>query len=82
MDKLLEQRKRIDEIDNQIMDLLDERYDISIEIGNIKEESKTPVLDSGRELEVLKKTAKLRHSLAIKNVYTSIMEESKKLQRK
>ena len=82
MDKLINQRKRIDEIDDQIMELLDERYDISIEIGNIKRDAKSPVLDSNRELEVLKKTANLSHSLAIKNVYVSIMEESKKLQRK
>ena len=82
MDKLLTSRNQIDIIDTQIMDLLDKRYDIAIEIGNIKKENKTQVLDSNREEIVLEKTSKLRHSLAIANVYKSIMDESKNLQRK
>lgn len=82
MDKLLKSRNRIDEIDNQIMALLDERYDLSIKIGDIKKLQKTSVLDTNREDTILDKTSKLRHSLAIKNVYISIMSESKKLQRK
>lgn len=82
MDKLLDLRSQIDEIDTQIMDLLDKRYDISIEVGNIKKETKTIVLDSNREKYILDKTSKLSHSLAVKNVYIAIMDESKKLQRK
>lgn len=82
MDKLLEARSKIDEIDNQIMDLLDKRYDLSIEIGNTKKETKSFILDSNREETVLNKTSKQRHYLAIKKVYISIMEESKKIQRK
>lgn len=82
MDKLLEARSKIDEIDNQIMDLLDKRYDLSIEIGNTKKETKSVILDSNREETVLNKTSKQRHCLAIKKVYISIMEESKKIQRK
>ena len=82
MDKLLKSRNRIDQIDTQIMELLDERYSLSIEIGNIKKESNAPVLDSNREQIILDKTSQLSHSLAIKNVYKSIMKESKNLQRK
>ena len=33
-------------IDDQIMELLDERYSLSIQIGKIKQETKSPVLDS------------------------------------
>lgn len=82
MDKLLEARAKIDEIDDQIMNLLDKRYALSIQIGTIKQESNSPVLDSNREQTVLDKTSKLRHSHAISNTYKSIMEESKKLQGK
>lgn len=82
MDKLITARNKIDAIDDQIMELLDVRYDLSLEIGTIKKEIKSLVLDTNREKVVLDKTSKLRHSLAIKNVYLSIMEESKKLQRK
>jgi monofunctional chorismate mutase len=82
MDKLLEVRTKIDKIDNQIMELLDQRYDLSIEVGNIKKETKSLVFDSNREEIILNKTSKLRHSHAIKTVYTSIMKESKNIQRK
>jgi len=82
MDKLLETRNQIDDIDNQLMELLDKRYDLSIEVGNIKKENNSHILDSNREEIILNKTTNLRHSQAIKNVYISIMEQSKKLQRK
>ena len=82
MDKLLNARSQIDKIDDQIMELLDERYSLSIQIGKIKQETKSPVLDSNREQIVLDKTSKLKHSHTIRNVYKSIMDESKKLQGK
>lgn len=82
MDKLLNSRNRIDQIDDEIMSLLEERYSLSIEIGNIKKESKSPILDSNREKTILDKTSKLSHSHAIENVYVAIMKESKNLQRK
>ena len=82
MDKLLESRNRIDVIDDQIMELLDERYDLSITIGNIKKDIKSSVLDTNRENVITDKTTQLRHSLSISNVYNTILEESKKLQRK
>ena len=82
MDKLERLRNRIDAIDYTIMELLDERYDLAIDIGQLKMEQSTPVLDQDRENIILEKTSKLSHSLAIKNVYIKIMEESKTLQRK
>lgn len=82
MDKLLNARNKIDEIDDQIMDLLDERYTLSEQIGTIKKEIKSPVLDTNREKLILEKTTKLRHSQPIKRVYQTIMNESKNLQRK
>jgi monofunctional chorismate mutase len=82
MDKLLDARSQIDKIDDQIMELLDERFALSIQIGTIKKEIKSPILDSNREQKILEKTSKLSHSHTIRNVYKSIMDESKKLQGK
>ena len=82
MDRLERLRNRIDAIDYTIMELLDERYDLAVDVGNLKKELNTPVLDTNREQIILDKTSKLSHSLAVKNVYEAIMEESKKLQRK
>lgn len=82
MDKLLEARSKIDTIDEQIMDLLEERYYVSKEVGRIKEEIKKEVLDNSREQIIFDKTSKYSHSPQIIEVYKTIMNESKKLQRK
>jgi chorismate mutase len=82
MDKLLVKRSKIDEIDNMIMQLLDDRFQLSTEIGDIKRQQSTPVLDSNREQVVLNKTSKYSHSPQIGSVYMCIMEQSKLLQRK
>lgn len=82
MDKIIKLRTRIDEIDNEIMSLLSERYEISDEIGTIKSSSKVDVLDTKREEYVLNKTKKHSHSSQLELVYRTIMNESKNIQRR
>ena len=82
MDKIIELRRRIDEIDNEIMKLLSERYEISDQIGNIKSTSKVQILDQKREEYVLNKTKKHSHSPQLELVYKTIMHESKNIQRR
>ena len=82
MDKIIELRRRIDEIDNEIMKLLSERYEISDQIGNIKSTSKVQILDQKREEYVLNKTKKHSHSPQLELVYRAIMGESKNIQRR
>jgi len=82
MDKIDEMRHLIDVLDDEIMSLLDERFTLSIKIGNLKTLAKTDVLDTKREKIVLDKTSKYSHSPEIDVVYKTIMEESKSLQRK
>ena len=77
-----ELRKQIDQIDSEIMELLDKRYHLTTQIGDIKATNKTAVLDSNREELIYNKTAKFRHSPQIKEIYKTIMTESKALQRK
>ena len=45
-------RKRIDEIDNTVLDLLKERLDCARTIGKLKDESKRAKWDPQRELEI------------------------------
>lgn len=82
MDELKKKRDQIDNIDQQIMTLLNDRFDISIEVGNIKKKNNILVLDGNREEVILNKTTNLSHSPQIKEVYKAIMQQSKSLQRK
>jgi len=82
MDKIENLRALIDTLDEKIMGLLDERYTLSVKIGNLKTQTKTNVLDTKRETIILDKTSKYSHSPEIGIVYKIIMKESKSLQRK
>lgn len=60
MERLHELRKRIDMIDEQIIELLDERVRIAREIGEIKRELGLPTRDERREEEVLRKAGRFK----------------------
>lgn len=55
MDKIELYRKMIDHIDEMIIDYLNNRFQYCQEIGKIKKESNTQVLDSNREKEIIDK---------------------------
>lgn len=85
-DRLKEKRFRIDEINNELIELLDERFNISKEIGNVKKEIGKEVLDTKREefiIEKLKsKLEKSQYTDEILNIFLTILDESKKVQNK
>lgn len=82
MDKITNLREVIDEIDNELMRLLSKRYEVSIEIGKLKSNSNKEILDRQREDYILGKTLKYSHSSQIKEVYKTIMSESKNIQKR
>lgn len=82
MDKIKDLRQQIDILDDELMSLLNRRYDISERIGEIKSNSKKDVLDQKREIDVLNKAKKYDHSQQIELVYKTIMSESKNIQRR
>lgn len=82
MDPLTTLRNKIDDIDQTLMELLEKRMDLSIRIGDYKQINNITVLDSTREQSILDKTSSFSHSPQIKNIYKTIMKESKSLQRK
>ncbi len=53
-----EQRKRIDEIDAQLVELLNERARVVVEIGRLKSQADRPVYAPDREKQVLDKVVK------------------------
>lgn len=55
--KMNEYRESIDEIDGQLIKLFNERMGLSKKIGEYKRENKLPVLNPGREREILRRVA-------------------------
>jgi chorismate mutase len=51
-------RKRIDAVDERIMELLSERVNLAKDIGKVKKKFNRPVFDSGRETAIYKKIEK------------------------
>ena len=82
MDKINDLRHQIDILDDELMELLNRRYDASEQIGEIKSTSKKAVLDSKREDYVLNKAKKYSHHKQLEIVYKTIMNESKNIQRR
>jgi chorismate mutase len=78
-------RYRIDAIDNQVFDLLINRLDAVTTIGHIKKEEGLPVLDQNREniiyAKIDAKFSKIEADF-LKNIYQSIITESKKVEEK
>jgi len=78
-------RDKIDAIDNQIFELLIDRLDAVTTIGYIKKEEGFPVLDQGRENAIYAKIdAKFSAIEAdfLKNIYQSVITESKMVEEK
>jgi len=77
-------RKKIDEIDREIVRLLDERVGICKEIGRAKAEQKAAVFDSAREKEVLERVASVATQASgegVKSVYREIISMCRNVQK-
>ena len=68
-------RKRIDEIDEQILSLLNERVRCAAEIGRIKHKKGAPIYVASREEQVLKKLSSLNSGPLDENAIRAIYRE-------
>lgn len=79
-------REQIDEIDARIVALFEQRMAVTLEVGRYKQANGIPVLDVGRERQVLEKKQALIRNPALKTdvttLYESIMGISRRQQRK
>ena len=82
MDVITALRTQIDELDNQLMILLEKRYDLSLAIGEEKMRNKRAIMDSTREQQIFEKISQFSHYPQITEVYKTIISESRSLQRK
>lgn len=81
---LLELRDQLDRIDEQIVELYEERMDICSQVADYKIETGKKVLDKTREEEKLRKVRSLAHNEfnahGVQELFEQIMSMSRKLQ--
>ena len=80
-----EWRRRIDEIDKKLVELLNERARCAIEIGRIKQAEHQPLYQPERERDVLESVERanggpLSHA-AIRRLFERIIDEARSIER-
>ncbi|MBP9212112.1 MAG: chorismate mutase [Bacteroidetes bacterium] len=85
MEKIEHWRNKIDEIDQRLVELLNERARYADEIGKIKERLGMEAYSPKREKEVLDNIMKHNsgplNDLALRRLFERIIDESRKLER-
>ena len=78
-------RRRIDEIDIKLVELLNERSKCALEIGRIKQESSIPLYQPDRETEVLENAERSNQGPltddAIRRLFERIIDEARSAER-
>lgn len=78
-------RKKIDEIDLKLVELLNERSRCAIEIGKIKEKLNIEIYDPEREKEVIRNVQETTQgplrTEAMKRLFERIIDESRRAER-
>ena len=78
-------RRRIDEIDKKLVELLNERSQCALEIGRIKQESNIPLYQPDRESEVLTNAENVNKGpltdAAIRRLFERIIDEARSAER-
>lgn len=81
---LSKQREQINQIDQQLVKLLQQRFAVTDEVGQIKKQAGIPVLDATREALILDKVAQSVADDQMKEIivrlYQHIMAESRQQQ--
>lgn len=83
--KLEDWRRRIDEIDRKLVELLNDRSQCALEIGKIKQEQGLPLYQPDREKEVLQNAARINSGplsdAAIRRLFERIIDEARSAER-
>lgn len=81
LDSLKKHRDLLDQLDKQIMDLLEKRFMVTNEIGEIKAREALLVENKDREAIILEKTKRYTFKAEIESLYTHLFDLSKASQR-
>ena len=86
MDDIAKWRKKIDELDLELVKLLNERSQCAIEIGKLKHKLNLEIYDPRREEEVIGRVWKEADGPlskeAVKRLFERIIDESRRAERK
>jgi chorismate mutase len=78
-------RKRIDEIDQELVKLLNQRSRCAVEIGHLKKRLNLPAWQPEREAEILRNVVKSNHGplddAAIRRLFERVIDEARALER-
>lgn len=78
-------RRRIDELDRKLVDLLNERARCAIEIGKLKRVLGFPVYQPGREQEILANVEQMNagplEDTAVRRLFERVIDEARSLER-
>lgn len=80
--EILTLRGKIDNLDQELLQLLEKRFQITKEVGEIKKSENIQIQDSKREGELFEDRigqTKL-DKVFVKKIFTTILEESRRLQ--
>ena len=75
LNSICELRESIDEIDAQILDLINRRLQVVMEIGKIKSQNGVPIIDNGRENLLIKRLLSLNSGPIDKEALRRIFNE-------
>ncbi len=80
--KLNKYRDEIDQLDQEIIHLLDQRLEIVKQVGEYKRENQLAVLDQGREIKIYTKIDQqnLKNPDEIKAIYQEMLKITKGMQ--
>jgi chorismate mutase len=85
MKDIADWRKRIDEIDLEILRLLNERSRCAVEIGHYKKQRCLPAWAPEREAEILRRVVKANpgplDDAAVRRLFERIIDEARSLER-
>ena len=85
MTTLADLRRRIDELDRQLVKLLNERSQCALDIGKIKQEKNLPLYQPDREKEVLQNAEHNNQgplsNAAIRRLFERIIDEARAAER-
>lgn len=79
--QLKQLREEIDSLDDHILLLLQKRFEIVAKIGRLKASNNWEIFDGSREEQIIQKINRFsKISSHLQAVYTTLLQESKKLQ--
>jgi chorismate mutase len=78
-------RKRIDEIDAELVRLLNERSQCAVEVGKLKRSAQLPLYQPDRERAILDRVTRANHGplpdTAIRRLFERILDEARAVER-